>query len=160
VCAACALLSNVQILVKVNNILIWAGFQAVTATGALCGINNDQRIVTLIDSAVRARRHAGGIVAVHTKTGTIMDLNLRHCAADLLVQLEPEMSDFRLRFCYRHPVVGNMLVLTTDLTAVATVTFRGINQKYFLTHYFFPLSTHAEDFSPAARSYSRPKASG
>ena len=73
-------------------------------------------------------------------------------ATNLFRNTNPELPGVRLRFGVRAPIVGHVLILTGDLTAVAAITNREIYSKYF--HYFFPPSTiQASTRSPAAASY-------
>jgi hypothetical protein len=65
--------------------------------------------------------------------------NMGFGAAFVLVDLHPELADFRLGSGIRHPFVAAMFILAAHLAAVATRTLVNVYDKSF--HFDSP-STH------------------
>ena len=68
---------------------------------------------------------------MHAQVGTIGDLHLGNSTPYPLGKFKPELSGIGLGFCYRGPVITNMLILAYDLTGMASVTLLNIYYKYF-----------------------------
>jgi len=119
--AAGTFLGYVQVFIEVND-MVGAGINTALAAGALYRVDDDQSVISLIDSAFyRAGWDTRSIVAMHTEDGEIMHLDLGYSTSDELVLLQPEMSCVWLGFGIRCPVISHMLVLAGNLTAVAAI---------------------------------------
>jgi len=75
--------------------------------------------------------------------GDIVHLDLGDRPPDVLIQLQPELTGIRLGFGIRGPVIGDMLILAGDLTAVTAITDTDIMDKDLLflivyTHLSYP----------------------
>ena len=133
-----ALLRQVEVFVEEDHI-VRAGGHAEAAAGALLGIEDDQAVIALVGRARDgARFDARSIVTVLAQVRAVSHLHLRHGAADLLLKVQPELADLRLRFGDGRPVVTDVLVLADDLAVVAAIAPSGVDDEYLLAHSYLP----------------------
>ena len=109
--AAGAFLGYVEVFIEVDD-PPRTGINTVLAPGALYRVDDDQAVIPLVKGSLDGTgRHAGGFITVHAEQRTVVHLYLGHCAPDVLVLLQPELSSIRLRLGIGRPVVIAVLSL-------------------------------------------------
>jgi len=119
---ATAFLGDVEVFIEID-LAPGTGIHTGFTTGAFHRVNDHQAVLSLVDGALDGTVfQTGGIITMHAGNGQIMHLDLGDSAPDELMQFEPELAGIRLGFGIGSPVVGDMLILTSDLTVVTSVT--------------------------------------
>ncbi len=133
-----AFLGEVEVFVEEDHV-VGAGFHAQPAAGALDRVQDDHPVLALVRRAFdRARLDARSLVAVHAQVRPVGHFHLGHGAPHPLGELDPELSDVGLRFGYRAPIVGNVLVFADDLAVMAAVALVDVDDEDFLSHGYLP----------------------
>jgi hypothetical protein len=127
-----ALLSDVQVFIEEDDI-IRTGIDTVLAAGALHRVDDDEAILSLINSPFdRAGVHAGSLVAVHTEMRAVSHFDLGHSPSHPFGKLKPELPGIGLWLGDRCPIIGDMFILANDLTGMTAVARSYIYNKDFL----------------------------
>jgi hypothetical protein len=129
--AACAFLSQIKIVIEVDGLVRTGIYTALTA-GAFDGIYDNQSVFSLVDGILNfAGCHTGSIIAMIAHQSGVGDFNSGYLTPDFFIQLQPELSGFRLGLGIRSPIINYMLVFAGNLAVITTIADRIIMNKYF-----------------------------
>jgi hypothetical protein len=107
-----------EVLVIIDN-FVGTIMYTIPAAGAFLGVNDNQPIITAVDSSFNgARSHTWGISAMHAHYRLIDHPDLRDSPSFLVVYLHPELACVRLRFGIRCPIIPTMFILTSYLAII------------------------------------------
>jgi hypothetical protein len=127
-----AFLSDVQAFIEEDD-TIRTGVDTVLAPGALDRVDDDEAVLSLINSPFdRAGIHAGRLIAVHAEMRAVGDLDLGHSPPHSFGKLKPELPGIGLGLGDRRPIIGDMFILANNLTGMTAVALRYINNENLL----------------------------
>jgi hypothetical protein len=120
-CAAGAFLSDIETRIEEDNIIGTSiGIEAILASGAFIRIDDNQSIGAAIYCLNLTGRYARRLFTMLTRYEYIRYPYMWSFTPGSLMYLTPELSYFRLRFSIWCPIIRAMLVLTGNLTRVAS----------------------------------------
>jgi hypothetical protein len=117
---ACAFLSQTKIVIIVDG-MVRAGVNTAHASGAFLRVDNNQSIISLIDSSLdRTGGKTGSAIAMHTQRRPINDAYFRNSSFFFLGNLDPELPSIRLGFSIRRPIVAAMFIFAGYLAIITS----------------------------------------
>jgi hypothetical protein len=101
----------------------WTGTDTTGTAGTFIRIYDYQTVFSLINGTLDPTGlDTLWVITVITQSRNIVHLNLGDSPSYILIQFQPELADIGLRFGIRSPIIGYMLIFTSDLAVITAIT--------------------------------------